>query len=162
MARMTFMAGEDYMLKLSYISAHSSDIAEKALAAASGIVADKIRSNLEQLPEDTFRFLEEGEKFNVLSKSQKWDLLNSLGITPMNVDRNGDYNVKVGFDGYGSFPTKAYPKGLPNQLLARAIESGSPVRLKKPFVRTAVNSVKKQAINIMNQTIIEELKKIGL
>ena len=56
-------------------------------------------------------------------------------------------------------PTKQYPKGLPNQLLARAIESGSSVRQKKPFVRPAVTATKKQAIAEMEKIIDEEVEK---
>ena len=161
MARMTFMAGDEFAVRLSRLSAGSPEIAKKAIEKGAGIVADKIRENIMKLPEDTYRFLEDGEKFNGLPKSQKLDLLDSLGITPIKQDRDGIWNAKIGFDGYGSFSTKAYPKGLPNQLLARAAESGSPVRFKTPFVRPAVRAIKNETVIAMNEVVEDELKKIG-
>lgn len=162
MARMTFKAGEDFMIALSKLSAGTEQIATKAIYAGASIMADKIRDNLEKLPEDTFRFLEDDEKFTGVPKGQKKDLLDSLGITPIEIDKNGNYNAKVGFDGYGTFPTKKYPKGVPNQLIARSVESGSEVRQKTPFVRPAVNAVRSQVTETMNQTITEEIKKLGI
>lgn len=160
MAKMTFKAGDDYALKLSRFAARSPEIAKKALYAAAAIVTDEVRKNLEALPEDTFRYLRDNEIFTGVSKSQKKDLLDSLGITPVDTDKKGDWNVKVGFDGYGSMPTKKYTKGVPNPLLARAIESGSSVRKKTPFVRPAVKATKAAAVEAMNRVIDAETKKI--
>lgn len=160
MARMTFKAGEEYELKLSRLAAGDEEIAKKALFAAGEIVADKVRENLEALPEENFRKLREGESFDGLPAEQKQDLVDSFGVTPIQRDEDGIWSVKIGFDGYGRSPTKAYPKGLPNQLLARAVESGSSVRQKHPFVRPAVNATKKAAVEVMQRVIDEETEKI--
>lgn len=160
MARMTFKAGEEYAIKLSKLATKQEEIAKKAIYAAAGIVADKIKSNLNSLPEEKFRYLRDGEKFVGVPERQKKDLIDSFGITPITTDNKGNWNAKIGFDGYGSIPTKKYPNGLPNQLLARAIESGSSVRRKKPFVRPAVNATKKQAQAKMAEIIDKEIEKI--
>lgn len=159
MARMTFKAGDEYALKLSKLATKSDEIAKKAIYGAAKIVADKIKSNLEALPEEKFRYLRDGEKFVGVPERQKKDLVDSFGTTPITTDNKGNWNAKIGFDDYGSMPTKQYPKGLPNQLLARAIESGSSVRQKKPFVRPAVTATKKQAIAEMEKIIDEEVEK---
>ena len=153
MAKMTFKAGDEYALKLSRLSTKSSEIAKKALYSAAAIVTDEVRKNLEALPEDKFRHLKDGETFSGVPKSQKKDLLDSLGITPVDTDNKGNWNVKVGFDGYGSNPTKKYTKGVPNPMLARAIESGSSVRIKTPFVRPAVRATKVAASEAMQKVI---------
>ncbi|WP_085833843.1 hypothetical protein [Clostridium merdae] len=160
MARFAFKAGDEWALKLSRLAAGSDEIAKKAIYAAADIVADKIKSNLEALPEDKFRHLPNGEKFNGLPQSQKDDLAESFGITPITMDSQGNHNTKIGFDGYGSAPTKAYPQGVPNQLLARAVESGSSVRDATPFVRPAVNVTKKPAQAEMGRVVDEETEKI--
>lgn len=168
MARMTFKSGDEYALKLSRLASGADAAAKKALNAAAGIVTDRIRSNLQALKEDVeptlkekkYHYLAPGESFNGIPGYQKQDLLDSLGITPVKVDNDGNYNVKVGFDGYGSQPTKTYPKGLPNQLAARATESGSSIRPKQPFVRPAVKKSKKEAIEAMNKVIEEECSLI--
>lgn len=160
MARMTFKAGEEYAIKLSKLATKQEEIAKKAIYAAAGIVADRIKANLNALPEEKFRYLRDGEKFVGVPERQKKDLIDSFGITPITTDSKGNWNAKIGFDGYGSIPTKKYPNGLPNQLLARAIESGSSVRRKKPFVRPAVNATKKQAQAKMAEIIDKEIEKI--
>jgi hypothetical protein len=160
MARMTFMLGDEFALKLSRMAAQSERIAKTAIHAGASIVADEIRANIEALPTEEFRYLREGDQFEGITATQKNDLLDSLGITPILQDNDGNWNAKVGFDGYGSMPTRKYPKGLPNQLIARAAESGSSVRRKHPFVRPAVNAVKRRASEKMEQVITEEMNKI--
>lgn len=160
MARFAFKAGDEWALKLSRLGAASDEIAKKAIYAAADIVADKIKDNLEAIPEVKFRHLPNGERFNGLPQSQKSDLVESFGITPITMDSEGNHNAKIGFDGYGSTPTKAYPKGVPNQMLARAAESGSSVRAATPFVRPAVQATKKPAQAEMGRVVDEETKKI--
>lgn len=171
MARMTFKAGDDYALKLSQLATRADEVAQKAIREGAAIVTDQIRRNLNNLREDVtlkpvsgpngeYHYLKPGEKFLGIPDYQKQDLLDSLGITPMQIDQNGNYNVKIGFDGYGSQPTHDYPRGLPNQLVARATESGSSVRPKQPFVRPAVTKTKKAAVEAINKVIDEECAKI--
>ncbi len=122
------------------------------------IVADEIRKKLAALPEDEFRKLKPGEKFRGVPRSVKDDLLSAFGLAPIESDKNGFRNTKAGFDGYGSHPTPKYPRGVPNQLVARAVESGSSVRQKTPFVRPAVRKARKMAIEKMEKTMDEMLK----
>jgi len=160
MAKMTFKAGDEWALKLSRLAAQSDEISKKAIFSGAKLVADKIKSDIRALPEEKYRKLKQGEKFTGITKLQKKDLIESFGVTPIDRNRDGDWNAKIGFDGYGSIPTKKYPKGLPNQLLARSIESGSSVRQKNPFIRRAVNSTKKSAIAKMGDVIDNEIAKI--
>ena len=162
MARISFKGAEDYaeaLAKLEF-TAEQGKMLENAVKAGGAPVADEIRRRLRFLPADDFRRLEPGDEFDGLPREQRADLLVSLGVTPPQRDRKGFVNVKVGFDGYGSMPTKAYPNGLPNQLLARAVESGSSVRKKTPFVRPAVQATRKEAVDEMDKTIRQELEKI--
>lgn len=160
MARIAFKTGDEYALKLSHFTNHSEEIAKRALYAAANIVADKIRANLESLPEEAYRRLGIDEMFDGIPRGQKDDLVSSFGVTPIQLGEDGWWTVKVGFDGYGRFPTRLYPNGLPNQLLARAIESGSSVRQKHPFVRPAVNAMRKSALEAMQRVVNEETEKI--
>lgn len=149
-------------MKIRELDRHfvKNTVLEKAVAAGASIVANEIRSNLEKLPEEEYRYLEEGETFKGLPKGQKQDLEDSFGLTPIGRDKNGFVNTKAGFEGYGSFPTKAYPQGIPNPLLARSVESGSSVREKTPFVEPAVKATRKEAIEAMGRVVDEEFEKI--
>ena len=133
------MAGDDYALKLSQFAAQSEEISKKAIYEGAKIIADKIKSNLE----------------GVLSSEATGELVASFGVTPITKDSEGNFNCKIGFDGYDS-------NGVANQLKARVLESGSSKQKKRPFVRPAVNATKKQVVEKMDQVIDEEIKKINL
>lgn len=162
MARISFAKSSEFARRLQKLEKHftSDKPLEKAVKAGAQIVADEIRDNLNALPEEEFRRLGEGEIFRGLPAGQKRDLQDSFGLTPIEKDKNGFIHTKAGFDGYGSFPTNAYPEGIPNQLLARSAESGSSVRQKTPFVEPAVRAKRKQAVEAMNGVIEDELKTI--
>ena len=121
MARMTIKGLDDLAIKISKLD--DAEVAKKCVYAGAKVIADEIRNRLES--NDT------------LKEDQLQDLLDSLGIAPIKTDSDGNVTTKIGFKGYGRKPTKKYPFGLPNQMMARAVESGTSFRPKRPFVRTA-------------------------
>lgn len=162
MARISFKGMLEYeqALKRLQSAAEQGEMLDRAVKEGAGIVADAIRHNLDALPTEPYRKLQGGESFACIPAGQKRDLVDSFGLTPISEDKNGFVHTKAGFDGYGSFPTKQYPHGIPNQLLARSVESGSSVRKKHPFVRPAVNATRKQAVEAMQEVIDTEIKKL--
>lgn len=162
MAKITFKgsnAFENFLVKY-WGEICQGEILKKTVMSGADIVADQIRANLEALPEEPFRYLQWGETFKALPKKQKEDLLRSFGLAPVSRDHDGNTNTKAGFDGYGSKPTDEYSRGIPNPLLARAVESGSSVREKLPFVRPAVNKTRIPAVKKMSEVFDAETKKI--
>lgn len=133
------MAGEEFALALSRLATGSEEISKKAIYAGADVIADKIKSNLE----------------GVLSAEATGELVASFGVTPITKDSDGNFNTKMGFDGYGT-------DGVANQLKARVLESGSSQQQKTPFVRPAVNATKKQAVEKMGQVINEEIQRLNL
>lgn len=158
MARIEIRGFDELELQLSKLA--DPELAKDVVMAGAQPVADEIRKSIEALPEDKFHRLKKGEVFIGVPRQQKQDLLDSLGIAPPDVDYDGNTNTKIGFDGYGKIPTKKYPKGVPNQLLARAVESGSSVRKKTPFIRKAVNKSKKLAEAEMQKKLDEKIEII--
>ncbi len=136
MARMTFKAGEEYSLKLSALQSGSDEIAKRAIYEAAGLIADAVRSNLE----------------GVLSGKSSGALSDSLGITPILQDLYGNWNARIGFDGYDA-------QGTPNQLKARALESGTSNITARPFVGPAVSRTRQAAQQLMGRVIDEEIQK---
>lgn len=161
MAKIAFKVSEEYEEKLAKLADRSEEVARRALYEAADIVADKIRENIVALPEEKFRYLRDGDMFKGVPKAQKELLLMNFGISPIRIERDGRLTVKLGFAEYaGEHPTKTYPHGLPAQLVAGAVESGSSVRKKHPFVRPAVNATKAAAEEAMQKVIDEEIEKI--
>jgi hypothetical protein len=158
MAVMRFKGMEEYVLKLSKLAARTEEVAGKAIYAGAAIVADAIKSNIETLPVNNKINSSTPTPFDGLLSKQKDGLIESFGISPLG-DKDGVYNVKLGFDGYNAIKTKKYPKGQPNQLIARAVESGSSVRVKHPFVDPAVKSAKAACVKKMQEVIDTETEK---
>lgn len=116
------------------------DISKKAVYNGAKEVADEIKSRLS------------ADLAN--SEYSTGELIESLGIAPMYVVFD-DINTSVGFDGYDS-------RGVPNQLKARARESGNSTNItqKRPVIRNAVRAVKEKAKQAMEETVAKEIKNI--
>lgn len=122
-----------------------------SLYEGANIVANEIKNEIDNLSTSE-RWIDG------VTKIEKNDLKKGFGIAPMQY-KGGDYDVKIGFDGYGQTKTKKHPKGIPIPLTARSIISGSSFRSKNDFVRRAVGRVRKKSINKMNETINKKIKK---
>lgn len=162
MARLTIKGPDEYAQKLSKLGKNSEAIAGRAIYSAADIVANQIKGNIKALqavPDVKNMAAYRSGKKAQLSYKQRQGLINSFGIARLQTDQ-GYYNVKLGFDGYNQVKTKKYPKGQPNQLIARVVESGSPYMDKTPFIRPAINVTRKPAIAEMQKIIDEETEKI--
>lgn len=137
---------DQYVERLTNLEFTAHDTLGRAIYKGADIVADAIRSNIQSLPK------------SVCTDKQRQGLLDSLGIAKMR-DDDGTYNVKIGFDGYNSHITKKYPKGHPNSMIARAIESGTSFSAKHPFVAPAIRATKDAAEKVMADEINKELTK---
>ena len=151
MARVTVDGLAEISKKITALGEAGDAIGKMAVYDGADVIADEIRKQINMLPEDKDRYLVGGEQYNVVTPQDKQDLANSLGIARIERTAKGIRTV-IGFAGYGSRPTKKYPKGLPMALLARSIESGSSVRAKRPFIRRAVNAKRKAAEQKMIET----------
>lgn len=129
MATIAFKGIAEYQKKLEELGKRDADKAIRyAIYPAAGMVRDEIYN---AAPVDT------------------GDLENSVALTKM-TEEDGFIYTKVVFVGYDS-------KGAPNQLKARALESGrsSPGGKvgKRPFVRKAVNRARKKAEGLMQAAL---------
>lgn len=162
MAKYQFRGLEEYARYLQKVGANTPEICGKVVYAMADIVADQVRENLSKLPTVTEAEALGAYRANEttdLTKAQKKGLEDGFGISPMQND-NGYYNVKLGFDGYNKVKTRKYPQGQPNAMIARAVESGSSVRKKDPFIRRAVNATQKQAVEKGKRVADDEIAKI--
>lgn len=137
MARIMFKSSNEYAVKLSRLAAGSDAIAKKAIYEGAKIVADRVRVEMNKK----------------LSGESSGDMAASLGITPISKDAYGNWDAKIGFDGYDQ-------NGVANQLKARALESGTSKMKKRPFVRPAMYASKKRCQETMKRVIDEEIGKL--
>ena len=160
MATIQFKTGDEYLAKLSKLEVLSrTEICGGAIYAAADIMADAIREELEKIPTDetvgTSSNPAKGPK-----KIQKEGLVRSLGIAKMQDDGAGYLNVKIGFDGYNRVRTGRWPKGQPNQMVARSVESGTSWMQKNPFVKRAVSKTRKRALDAMRKHVDSSIEQI--
>lgn len=166
MAKIESSPGLDaFMCKLDSLAGNTDQVVKSVVYEGAGVVADALKAALKTLPieegNNGFPPVGTNEKpLTGVSRRQKGDLIDSMGVAPIQEFTKGVMSTKIGWDGYGSTPTKKYPKGVPNQLLMRSIESGSSFRRKNPIVRTAVNAVKGPALKAMESKASEEIRKI--
>ena len=164
MATIRFSKLRDYELMLGKIGDASKDICGAAIYEGAKIIADEVKNNLNSLNVTTDELAmlkaKKGEPTYITQRAKE-GLIKSFGVTPMSQDKDGIYNVKLGFDGYNDVKTKKWTKGQPNQLIARACESGSSAMIKQPFFREAVQKTKKKAESRMAEVLDEKIKKTG-
>lgn len=136
----------------------AKDVAKTSLYAGAGFVTNELRNETDRLIINDAS--DHVHRMSGIESYQKQDLLDSLGIAGFD-DKEGMIETSVGYHGYGSRPTDAYPNGLPNRLLVRSINSGTSFRVKNPYVRRLVNRIKTRAQQKMADAAsakIEELK----
>lgn len=162
MAKISFSSGDQFGQKLDALA--QIDVRgsiRKAVGRGAKTVADAVRAALDAISTQKATHLADGNKLHApLQEHEKRDLQAALGITPVKTDKSGFTNARVGWDGYGSRPTKKYPKGVPNRLIAGSVERGSSVRRAHPFVKPTVTKIRKQAVAVMEESIDSDVAEI--
>lgn len=161
MAKWTMEGMSEYIAYLQSIASVTGEAIGAGVYAMAEVVADRVRANIQVLPtvsnEANIATYRQG--YSRLSDPEKQGLLDGFGVSPMQ-DDGGYKNVKLGFDGYNSVKTKKYPNGQPNVLIARVTESGSSYRQKTPFMRTAVNASRKEALEKGREAVDQVLEAV--
>ena len=157
MAKMTIGKGMDeYLAKLGNLEFAAPGLVGQAIFEGAKIVTDQVRAEIEALPTaESKRVATPRDPTQV----EKDGLLDGLGVAKKKND-GGYINVKIGMDGYNTDKTKKYPRGKPNAMIARSIESGSTVMKRNAFISRAVNKTKKDAEAAMQKVIEEGIEKI--
>jgi len=143
MARGSYKMPEDFLLKVSTLAEKTDEIIPKVLEAGGEVVKAKVKANLQATV---------GSDTKLPSRSTG-ELIDALGVTPAGVDRDGNYNVKVGFDE----PRK---DGESNAKIANILEYGKSGQLAKPFLKPAKSASRNACIEAMKRKLDEEISKI--
>ena len=81
-------------------------------------------------------------------------LVDALGVSGARMDREGNYNIKVGF----SEPRRG--DGDSNAKIANIIEHGKHGQPAKPFLKPAKSAAKSACIGVMVSKLEEEIENI--
>ena len=136
MAKATWKMPEDFLMK-------TDEIIPKVLEAGAEVVEDKVRSNLQSV-------IGSGTKYDSRSTGE---LLRSLGTSPALQDRNGGFDIKVGF-------SEPRSDGDSNAKIATILEYGKSGQPAKPFLKPARSASKNACISAMKAKLDEEVENI--
>lgn len=154
MATMKAKMPDDLIAKITRLGEKTDEICEKALQAGAEIVEKAVASNLDA----------------VIGKDTKYDsrstgeLKSALGITPVSLDKNGNYNIKVGFDEPRKNQSAAKGKRsygeATNAMIANVLEYGKHGQPPKPFLKPAKTASMKPAKAKIIEVLETECEKI--
>ena len=143
MAKATIKMPDEFLIKMSKLGEKTDEITTKVLETGAEVVCKKVRSNLEAVV---------GKDTKIESRSTG-ELIDSLGISSVRQDKNGNSNIKVGF----KEPRK---DGKSNAMIANIIEYGKHGQEAKPFLKPAKTATKKSCTDAMIQKLEEEISKL--
>jgi HK97 gp10 family phage protein len=134
---------EDFLLRLSRLADKTDEIIPKILEAGGNVVVSKVRSNLSSV-------VGRGTKEQSRSTGE---LERSLGLSKARQNRNGDWDVKVGF---------AEPRsdGGSNAKIANVLEYGRHGQPAKPFLKPAKSQSKNACVEAMKRKFESEVDSV--
>lgn len=165
---------DQYIKKLEDFTDATDGMLKATIYPGAKVIADEMRSAIKDLPEIKTtpretkgsgvkrpKDIRKRPKRTMpagVTRVEKEGLLDGLGISGMRYD-GSLLNAKLGMDGYNKHVTEKWPKGHPNAMIARSVESGTSFRKKTPFVDPTVRKNKARAENEMKREFDEQAAK---
>ena len=143
MAKTTFKMPEDFLLKLSRLGEKTDEIIPKVLEAGGEVVEAKVKSNLQAVI---------GNDTKEESRSTG-ELISALGVSSARQDKDGNFNVKVGF-------SEPRSDGKSNAMIAGVLEYGKSGQSPKPFLKPAKSASKSACVDAMIAAFEKEVETI--
>ena len=163
MAKFVCVGIEEYEKKIMKLGQDGVAIIKQAVYEGGDELAGAVRESINSMDTvDDVKVLaawRKQEKFDGLTEEQKKGLQKGLKLEKMK-NENGYIYTQLKFVGYNEVVTKQYPKGQPNALIARSMESGSSARPKHPFFRPAITRHRDTAEKRMTTKVYELVNKI--
>ena len=144
MARAEMFLPEDFILQLSRLEERTDEIIPKVLEAGGEVVLEHVRTRLRAV-------IGSGTK---QPSRATGELVDALGVSPSRLNRNFNWDIKVGFDE----PRKG--KGDSNAKLASILEHGKHGQPPKPFLKPAKIASREACLERMRRVFEEEAGKV--
>lgn len=134
LAKFEYKMPTEFIDKLARLGERTDELIPRVLEAGSEVVLNQVRGNLSA----------------VLSGESSGQLQGALGLSPAKLDKNGNFNVKVGFD-------EPRSDGKSNAMVANILEYGRHGQPPRPFLKPAKTTSRSAAIDAMKKKLEEEL-----
>lgn len=142
MAKITIKLPDEFLLKISSLADRTDEIVPRVLEAGATVVLKKIKANL-------LAVIGKDTKYESMSTGE---LVDSLGISPAKVNRDGNHDIKIGF----KEPRK---DGGSNAQIANIIEYGKSGQPAKPFLAPTKSTSRKECIEVMKAALESEMEQ---
>ncbi len=143
MAKAAYKLPEDFLMKVSRLAERTDEILPRVLQAGGEVVEAKVKSNLQAVI---------GSSTKEESRSTG-ELVGALGVSVARQDKNGDFNVKVGF-------SEPRSDGKANAMIAGVLEYGKHGQPAKPFLKPAKSASKNACIEAMKAKLESEVNGV--
>ncbi|HBL84695.1 MAG: hypothetical protein A2Y17_11215 [Clostridiales bacterium GWF2_38_85] len=143
MAKVELRMPDEFLLKISKLAEKTDEILPKVLEAGAEVVYSKVKSNLSSVV---------GNNTKEDSRSTG-ELESALGVSPAKQDKNGNFNIKIGF---------AEPRsdGGSNAKIANILEYGKSGQPPKPFLKPAKTQTKNACIAVMENLLESKMENL--
>ncbi|MBP3479529.1 MAG: HK97 gp10 family phage protein [Oscillospiraceae bacterium] len=143
MAKADINFPDAFLEQLSRLGNQFDSVAESVLEAGGEVVLAKAQRNLATV-------VGTGTKYDSRSTGE---LVDSLGLSPVKLNKSGNHDIKVGF-------SEPRSDGSSNAKIANILEYGKHGQAPKPFMKPAKTSSKAVCIQVMKDTLEAEVKKL--
>lgn len=143
MAKADINFPDAFLEQLSRLGSQFDSVAESVLEAGGEVVLEKAQRNLAAV-------IGTGTKYDSRSTGE---LVDSLGLSPVKLNKSGNHDIKVGF-------SEPRSDGGSNAKIANILEYGKHGQAPKPFMKPARTSSKAECIQVMKDTLEAEVKKL--
>ena len=143
MAKADINFPDAFLEQLSRLGSQFDSVAESVLEAGGEVVLEKAQRNLAAV-------VGSGTKYDSRSTGE---LVDSLGLSPVKLNKSGNHDIKVGF-------SEPRSDGSSNAKIANILEYGKHGQAPKPFMKPAKTSSKAECLQVMKDTLEAEVKKL--
>ena len=143
MAKADINFPDAFLEQLSRLGNQFDFVAQSVLEAGGEVVLEKAQRNLAAV-------IGTGTKYDSRSTGE---LVDSLGLSPVKLNKSGNHDIKVGF-------SEPRSDGGSNAKIANILEYGKHGQTPKPFMKPARTSSKAECIQAMKDTLEAEVKKL--
>ncbi len=143
MAKAEIKMPEDFLQKVSRLGKKTDEIIPRILEAGGNVVLDKVKSNLSSV-------VGSGTKEKSRSTGE---LERSLGLSPTMQNRDGNWDVKIGF-------SEPRSDGNSNAKIANILEYGKSGQPPRPFLKPARTQSRSACIKAMKAKFQKEVDEI--
>lgn len=130
-ARCLFTMPDNFLQKISTLGERTDEIVPRVLEAGGKVMLARVKGNLQAV-------IGKGK----YPSRTTGELLNALGVSGARLDRDGNYNVKLGF-------REPRRDGESNAKLANILEYGKHGQPARPFLKPAKSAAKQECIQAM-------------